>query len=80
VKNVYSTDTTYGVLEKNGDQLDQSFRKLSITYSQGGQEYPIYDKKKAKWIGHSLRRNGHLKHVIEGKIEEGSDTKTRKKT
>jgi len=25
--------------------------------------------KKAKWIGHILGRNCHLKHIIEGKIE-----------
>jgi len=27
------------------------------------------DEKKANWIGHILRRNCFLKHVIEGKIE-----------
>jgi hypothetical protein len=26
-------------------------------------------RRKANWIGHILRRNGLLKHVIEGKIE-----------
>jgi hypothetical protein len=26
-------------------------------------------RRKAKWIGHSLRRNCLLKHVIEGKLE-----------
>jgi hypothetical protein len=54
----------------------------SITKSQGGQECPIYNKKKAKWIGQILRRNCLLKHVIEGKIEgkDKSDEKTRKKT
>ena len=34
-------------------------------------------RKNANWIGHILRRNCNLKHVIEGKI--GSDGKTRKK-
>jgi hypothetical protein len=36
------------VLEKNGeDQLDRSCEKWrSITQSQGGVEYPIYNKKK----------------------------------
>jgi hypothetical protein len=36
------------VLENNGeDQLDQSCEKLrSITQSQGGEEYPTYNKKK----------------------------------
>jgi hypothetical protein len=28
-------------------------------------------KRKANWIGHILRRNCLLKHVIEGKIKEG---------
>jgi len=31
-------------------------------------------------VGHILRWNCLLKHVIEGKIEERSDGKTRKKT
>jgi hypothetical protein len=60
------------VLEKNGeDQLDRSREKLrSITQSQRGEEYSTYNKKKkANWIGHILRRNCLLKHVIEGKIE-----------
>jgi hypothetical protein len=35
-------------------------------------------RKKTKWIGHILRRNCLLKHVIEGKNR--SDEKTRKKT
>jgi hypothetical protein len=26
-------------------------------------------RRKAKWIGHILRRNWFLKHVIEGKLE-----------
>jgi hypothetical protein len=37
-------------------------------------------ERKAKWVGHILRRNCLLKHVIEGKVEERSDGKTRKKT
>jgi hypothetical protein len=59
------------VLEKDGeDQLDRSCEKWrSITQSQGGEEYPAYNKKKANWIGHILRRNCLLKHVIEGKLE-----------
>jgi len=27
-------------------------------------------RRKAHWIGHTLRRNCLLKHIIEGKIEE----------
>jgi hypothetical protein len=40
------------VLEKNGeDQLDQSCEKWrSITQSQGGEEYPIYNKKKQGYL------------------------------
>jgi hypothetical protein len=37
-------------------------------------------RRKANWIGHILRRNCLLKHVIEGKIGEISDEKTRKET
>jgi hypothetical protein len=36
-------------------------------------------KRKAKWIGHILRRNCLLQQVIEGKIKEG-DRSERKKT
>jgi hypothetical protein len=28
-------------------------------------------KRKASWIGHILHRNSLLKHIFEGKIEEG---------
>jgi hypothetical protein len=35
------------VLEKDGEvHLDRLCEKWSITYSQGGEEYPIYNKKK----------------------------------
>jgi hypothetical protein len=34
----------------------------------------------ANWVGHILRRNCLLKHVIEGQIEGISNGKTRKKT
>jgi hypothetical protein len=40
------------------------------------------NRRKANWIGHILRRNCLLKHVIEGKTEgkkDRSDGKTRKK-
>ena len=39
-------------------------------------------RKKANWIGHILRRNCLLKHVVEGKIrgKDRSDGKKRKKT
>jgi hypothetical protein len=60
------------VTEKNGaDQLDQSCEKRrNITQSQGAEEYPNTIKRiKANWIGHILRRNCLLKHVIEEKLE-----------
>jgi len=35
------------VLEKDGnDHLDRSCEKLSVTKSQGGEEYPTYSKQK----------------------------------
>jgi len=40
------------------------------TKSHGWEEYPTNKKReKAKWIGHILRRNCLLKHVVEGNIE-----------
>jgi len=41
----------------------------------------IIKKRKTKWIGHSLRRNCLLEHVIEEriKVRDRSDGKTRKK-
>jgi hypothetical protein len=36
-------------------------------------------RRKADWIGHILRRNCFLKHVIEGRMYRG-DGNTRKKT
>jgi len=38
-------------------------------YYTWGQEYPTYSKKKANWIGHILRKNCILQHVIKGKIQ-----------
>jgi hypothetical protein len=51
--------------------VDRSCQKgRNSTQSQGGEEYPTYTKrKKANGIGHILRRNYLLKHVIQGKIE-----------
>ena len=45
-------------------------KREGVLHSQGGEEYPTYNKKrKANWIGHILHKNCLLKHVIEGKIE-----------
>jgi hypothetical protein len=42
----------------------------SITYSQIGKEHPTYNNgRKANWIGHIVRKNCLLNHVIEGKRE-----------
>jgi hypothetical protein len=38
----------------------------------------IIKRRKANWIGHILRRNCLLKHVIEGKIEEKIEVKGRR--
>jgi len=41
-----------------------------VLHSQGGEEYPAYNKTGiADWIGHILRRNCLLKHVFEGTME-----------
>jgi hypothetical protein len=36
----------------------------------GGKKYLAYKKRrKANWVGHALRRNCRIKHVIKGKIK-----------
>jgi predicted ATPase len=63
------------------DQMDRSCEKLrSINKSQGGQEYSINNKNKANWIGHILRRNCLLKHVIGEKLERRMEGGKRMKT
>jgi hypothetical protein len=70
------------VLENGEVQLERSCEKFrSITKSQGGNEYPTYSTTKGgSWIGHSLRRNCLLKHVIEGRkdIMDGKTGRRRK--
>ena len=47
-------------------QLDRSCENGEILQSQERQEYPnSIKRRKANWIGHTLRRNSLLKHVIE---------------
>ena len=76
---------TWEVLKHSAgeDQLDRSCEKLgSVTVNQGAAVHSTYNKnKKAHWIGHILRRNCLLKHVMEGKNrgKDGCDRKTRKK-
>jgi hypothetical protein len=56
------------VLEKYGeDQLDTSCEKLwSVILSQGGEEYPTYNKKRwnSTYIGRKLSRNCLLKTLL----------------
>ena len=37
------------------------------------------NRRKANWVGHILRRNCLLKHVIEGKIEEVTERRGRRR-
>jgi hypothetical protein len=54
------------VLEKDGDQFDRLVRNEEVLQRQGEEEYlHIIKRTKAKWIGHILRRNFLLQHVIE---------------
>jgi len=53
--------------------LDRSCEKWRILKRQRGGEFTTYTREKADWIGHVLRRNCLLKHVIEGKIEGRED-------
>jgi hypothetical protein len=71
-----------GVAKDGEDQLDRPFEKRrSFTKSQGGEEYPTYNKKRecTHW-SHLVCETSLLKHIIEEKIEEISGEKTRKKT
>ena len=54
-------------------------KTISVTKSQGGQNI-IHTIKKGKvnWIGHMLRRNWLLKHVIKVKKIDITESKTRK--
>jgi len=55
------------VMGKDGDQLDRSCEKLSITQSHGERNI-TYAKaiiRKVNFIGNILRRNCLLKHVFE---------------
>jgi len=62
--------------EKDGVEVaDRSCEKWgSVPYSQGGQEYTAYNKRKEGLI---LRMHCLLKHVIEGKTEERVQVKGR---
>jgi hypothetical protein len=69
------------VLEKDGeDYLDRWCEKgRNITCSQEGEEYPTHNKgNEVPWIGHVLRRNCILKHVMQGKIKGRSEVTGRR--
>jgi ribosomal 50S subunit-associated protein YjgA (DUF615 family) len=60
------------VLEKNGeDQLDRSVRNEEVLHRVKEERNIVHKvkRRKANWIGHILRRNCLLKHVIEGELE-----------
>ena len=55
------------------------WERRNITSSEGGEKYHTCNKKsKVNWIGHILRRNCLLKHVIAGKIEGGIEVTERR--
>jgi hypothetical protein len=59
------------VLEKNGeDHLDRSCENEEVLHRVREERniVPTIKRGKANWIGHILRRNCLLKHVIEGRI------------
>ena len=45
-------------------------KKYYLESMSRGISYKKYEKRKANWIGHILRRNCLLKQVIQGKIKE----------
>ena len=56
------------MLEKDGkNKVAQFCEKWELWQSQGGQDYPTYNKMKANWISHICL----VEHIIEGKIEGG---------
>jgi hypothetical protein len=57
---------------RNGKVLHRGKEERNIVHA--------IKRRKANWIGHVLRRNCLLKHVIVGKIEGRSNGRTRKKT
>jgi hypothetical protein len=60
------------------DQLDRSREKLQVRHRVKDEGNILHTKRRrAKWIGHVLRRNCFLKHVIGEKIE-GTGRKERR--
>jgi hypothetical protein len=64
------------VLEKEReDQLDRSLRNEEVLLRVKEERNILHTvkRKKANWTGHILRRNCLLKHVIEGKLDGGTE-------
>jgi hypothetical protein len=58
------------VLEKDGDQLDRSWEKEVLhRVKEDRNILHTINRKKAKWIGHILRRKCLLNHVVVGNME-----------
>jgi len=63
------------VLEKyGGDQLDRSCEKVLHTVKEKRDILPTLKRRKANWIGQSLRRKYLIKHGTGGKIEGRVET------
>ena len=67
------------MLERDGKQLVQSCDKVEKYKKYVGRILYKIKRWKAKWIGHILRRNCHIKHVVEEKIEGTSSRGIRRK-
>jgi hypothetical protein len=66
------------VLQDNGE--NQLNREVLYEVKQERNIVQTVQRKEANWIGHILRRNCLLKHVIEGnRGKDRSERKTRKK-
>ena len=62
------------MLEEDGkDQLDRSVRneEVLLRIKEQGNILHEISKRKANWIGHTLRKNCFVQNDIEGKIEGG---------
>jgi hypothetical protein len=77
---LYKVDPKY--LESFGMWCWRRMEKISWTDSvrneevlrREGEEYTVYNRKeKANWMGYMLCRNCLLKHIIEGKMEGGTE-------
>jgi hypothetical protein len=53
-------------------------RNVLYRVREEGNTICIVKMRNANWIGHILRRNYHLKHVIEGDIDEGIEVMARR--